>query len=127
MIQRPHLIDSPIPLILLSTMFKLKLRISKILLLITTIFRVFDYILLKMTKLIPYNKIDFVTDDKLTNVQIVKATLAGFMRFLTIGITLLILSIIISKNGKLHRLNFIFSIIQREIQINNFNYIVNKY
>ena len=44
-----------------------------------TIFRVFDYILLKMTKLIPYNKIDFVTDNKLSNVQIVKATLADFM------------------------------------------------
>lgn len=45
-----------------------------------TSFRVFDYLLLKMTKLIPYNRINLVSDSDLQPFQNVRVSLADFMR-----------------------------------------------
>ena len=46
----------------------------------TTTFRVFNYLLLKMTKLIPYNKTNLISDYELQSFQNVRVGLADFMR-----------------------------------------------
>ena len=48
----------------------------------TTVFRFLDYLLVKMCKNLPYSRIEPVTDDKLSKWQVIKISIADYMKMI---------------------------------------------